>query len=130
MTYDAPNAYPDAKPPIDGGGSVSRDEQATLNELVEVLSAHPRGLRRWSVMRAIRASRTRRGRNISQKFEDEVERTFRRNCSSGADTHPPAPGGALFYRPKETAGEVWAIVRAAVASPSADTPHPLSAEPA
>ena len=128
MTYDAPNAVLEPKPPTDAGGPLSRDERAILDELVEVLSAHPRGLRRWSVMRAIRASRTRRGREIPQKFEDEVERTFRRHCSGVTELQSAVPSGALFYRPKETAGEVWAIARAA--SPLATAPHPLSARPA
>lgn len=128
MTYDAPNTAVEPKPPTDGGGPLSRDEQVTLNELVEVLSAHPRGLRRWSVMRSIRASRTRRSRDIPHKFEDEVERIFRRHCD-GAETRSATRGAALFYRPKETAGEVWAIARTESASPPAAAPHPLSATP-
>ncbi|MEI9988396.1 MAG: hypothetical protein WDM86_00010 [Rhizomicrobium sp.] len=100
------------KPPTDSGGSLSRSERVTLDELVEVLSARPGGLRRWSVMRAIRASRTRRGRDIPQKFEDEVERAFRRHCADSAEMRSAPPGRVLFYRPKETAGEVWAVLPA------------------
>jgi hypothetical protein len=112
MAYDAPIDSAEPKLAIDGGGVVSGDERATLDELVEVLSAHPRGLRRWSVMRAMRTSRTRRGRDIPHKFEDEVERIFRRRCVDGAVPPSMAPGVTLFYRPKETAGEVWAVLPA------------------
>jgi hypothetical protein len=112
MGHDTQDASAELKPPTDDVGSMSRGERVILNEIVEVLSAHPRGRRRWSVMRAIRASRVRLGRDIPHKFEDEVERTFRRHCSGSAEPHPLAPRNALFYRPKETAGEVWAILPA------------------
>ena len=126
MTYIAPIASMEPTPQT---AALSRNERAILDELVEVLSAHPRGVRRWVVMRSIRASRTKRGRDIPHKFEDEVERTFRRHCSTGTEPHPAQPGGARFYRPKETAGEVWAIIPMAVTDPPAATPHPMSAEP-
>ena len=71
-----------------------------VQELVNVLKPHVRGLRRWSVMRAMRENRKRLSRDIPPKFEVEVERVFRR-FSSGPN--------ATFYRPSETAGEVWAI---------------------
>ena len=128
MSCDATNASLKPKPPTEGGGPLSRDEQATLNELVEVLSAHPRGLRRWSVMRSIRASRTRRARHIPHKFEDEVERMFRRHCDGG-ETRSATQGAALFCRTKETAGEVWAIARTVMAGPPAAPPHPPSSKP-
>jgi len=71
-----------------------------VQELVTVLKPHARGLRRWSVMRAMRENRKRQSRDVPPKFEVEVERVFRR-FSSGPN--------ATFYRPSETAGEVWAI---------------------
>ena len=71
-----------------------------VGELVAVLKAHPRGLRRWSVMRAMRENRKRRSLEVSPRFEVEVERVFRK--FSGA----PNP---TFCRPAETAGEVWAL---------------------
>ncbi|HEY0281188.1 MAG TPA: hypothetical protein VGC27_01025 [Rhizomicrobium sp.] len=88
-----------------------RADQPILSELIKVLTAHPGGLRRWSVMRAIRNDRERASREIPQKFEDEVERTFRRFCADadGAKTRICDPTEALFYRPREKAGEVWAI---------------------
>jgi hypothetical protein len=88
-----------------------RADQPILSELIKVLTPHPGGLRRWSVMRAIRNERERASRDISQKFEDEVERTFRRFCADaeGAKTRTCDPTEALFYRPREKAGEVWAI---------------------
>ncbi|MEJ0042623.1 MAG: hypothetical protein WDM81_10600 [Rhizomicrobium sp.] len=98
MTYETSNDSSFGAP-----GPVSRSEQAVLDELVEVLSTRPGGLRRWSVMRAIRASRSRRGQDIPQKFEDEVERAFRRHCADAAETRSAPPGRVLFYRPKETA---------------------------
>jgi hypothetical protein len=89
-----------------------RTDSPILNELVKVLAPCPAGLRRWSVMRAIRKERERTGRDIPQKFEDEVERTFRRFCAAAdhAKTGPNDGGEALFYRPREKAGEVWAII--------------------
>jgi hypothetical protein len=89
-----------------------RSDQPVLRELVEVLSAHPGGLRRWSVMRAIRKLRDSAMRDIPQKFEDEVERTFRHYCADtdNSKVRGCAPEDALFYRPKEKAGEVWAII--------------------
>jgi hypothetical protein len=89
-----------------------RADQPVLLELVKVLSQHPGGLRRWSVMRAIRKLRESAGRDIPQKFEDEVERTFRRYCadSDNSKIRNCAPEDALFFRPKEKAGEVWAVI--------------------
>jgi hypothetical protein len=89
----------------------SRTSYSHLRDLVEVLSEHPSGLRRWSVMRAMRSRREHAGLEVPQKFEDEVERAFRNKCVSdvpaGAPERPDPR--ALFYRPKERAGEVWAV---------------------
>ena len=76
-----------------------------LVELTKVLAAHPRGLRRWSVMRAIRKDRESASREIPHKLEDDVERIFRRFCADQGC----AAKDAFFYRPKETAGEVWVV---------------------
>ncbi len=75
-----------------------------------MLRLHSRGLRRWSVMRAMRDNRNRQSRDIPQKFEDDIERVFRRFCADG-DTAGLgcAVEQAPFYRPRETAGEVWAL---------------------
>jgi hypothetical protein len=90
----------------------SRSEIPYVVDLIRVLHAQPAGLRRWSVMRAIRKIRETGNRPIPQKFEDEVERAFRKFC---VDADPARNGGrpqetALFFKPKEKAGEVWAIL--------------------
>jgi len=85
-------------------------EHAHLRDLSEVLLAHPVGLRRWSVMRAIRTRCQRSGAEISLKLEDDVERLFRRFCSEENDSIASCSSEtALFYRPSERAGEVWAV---------------------
>jgi hypothetical protein len=77
-------------------------EMGLTVDLIEVLRAHPSGLRRWSVMRAMRNLHEAAGRSVPQKFEDDIERVFRRLSSAeGQD--------AVFYRPSERAGEVWAL---------------------
>ncbi len=83
-------------------------EPSILSELVAVLAPHPGGLRRWSVMRAIRENRGRSARTTSLKFEIEVERVFRSSCSNCGDM-TRNPQTALFYRPEGKAGEVWAV---------------------
>jgi len=86
-------------------------EQRTVVDLISVLRPHRRGLRRWSVMRALRTRREAAGRSIPLKFEDDVERAFRKLCA-GAEAFKSGNHGAeepLFYRPQERAGEVWAV---------------------
>jgi hypothetical protein len=81
-------------------------DAALLDELVAVLTPAPAGLRRWSVMNAIRKNRRAAGRDIGLKMESEVERAFRRFClADGARNN----ASARFRRPNETAGEVWAL---------------------
>ena len=83
-----------------------------LTELRAVLAAHPGGLRRWSVMRAIRKERERTGKDIPHSFEADVERTFRRFCADADKKHGgEAAAETFFFRPAEKAGEVWAILR-------------------
>jgi len=77
-----------------------------VEELVAALAPHPKGLRRWSVMRAIRKNREAQARDIPLKLEADVERTFRQFCR---DDGMRASSTALFCRPAEKAGEVWAL---------------------
>lgn len=102
--------------PVTGhGASMNSTVQTTagdpfvLDELVKVLSPHPGGLRRWSVMRAIRALRDRSQRPVSLKFEAEIERAFRSSCANWAGGKVPDSSNTLFYRPDGKAGEVWAV---------------------
>jgi len=83
--------------------------QSYLLDLVCVLIDTPVGLRRWSVMRAIRKRRMIAGEEPSFKLEDEVERVFRRNCADETLPGSCKPEHALFHRPKDRAGEVWAV---------------------
>jgi hypothetical protein len=91
----------------------AESSNAILAEIIAALAPHPGGLRRWSVMRAIRRKREAVSRDIPLKFEADVERIFRQFCSDIADPgmRRTAAGEALFYRPKEKAGEVWALHR-------------------
>ena len=83
-----------------------RPRPTIVEELVAALAPHPRGLRRWSVMRAIRKSREAVSRDIPLKLEADVERAFRQFCRND---DMRAPGKVLFFRPAEKAGEVWAL---------------------
>jgi len=77
-----------------------------VEELIAALAPHPRGLRRWSVMRAIRKSREAVARAIPLKLESDVERPFRQFCRNDGTRDE---GTVLFCRPAEKAGEVWAL---------------------
>jgi hypothetical protein len=81
-------------------------DDTSLAELIIVLTAAPAGLRRWSVMRAMRKLAERHNREIAPKFENDVERVFRFYCEN-ADG--PSSNEKFFYRPKEKAGDVWAV---------------------
>lgn len=86
-------------------------ERSILVELIKVLTPYPGGLRRWSVMQAIRKDREHAAHEIRPNFEDEVERIFRRFCADEkvSKTGTCIREDTLFYRPKDKAGEVWAI---------------------
>jgi hypothetical protein len=83
-----------------------KEDQSYLHDLTEVLRAHPGGLRRWSVMRAMRARRS--ASEITPRFEDDVERVFRRNCKEESIRISGDNGIKRFHRPENKAGEVWA----------------------
>jgi hypothetical protein len=88
-----------------------RSEDPYIVGLIKVLRQHPAGLRRWSVMRAMRRRWDDSGRETTQKFEDEVERAFRRMCvdTDLVKNRECTDATALFFRPEERAGEVWAV---------------------
>lgn len=86
-----------------------RSQPTILAELIDVLRGHPKGLRRWSVMRSMRDSRKRQSRDIPAKFEADIERIFRRYCADDKNFRVCGADEAPFYRPAETAGEVWAL---------------------
>ena len=92
-----------------------------VEEIVAALAPHPKGLRRWSVMRSIRKNREAVSRDIPLKLEADVERAFRQFCSNDGMR---ANGTALFCRPAEKAGEVWAL--APVAANTDEAPLPES----
>jgi hypothetical protein len=85
-------------------------DQALVHDLISVLSQHPTGLRRWTLMRSMRALSEKAHREVTPKFEDDVERAFRHHCE-GDSVHAALRDkpAALFYRPKESVGEVWAV---------------------
>jgi len=84
----------------------ARFDRSLLNDLIAVLQENKAGLRRWSVMRAMRTRRARTGQEITPKFEDHVEFLFREYCV----TDPPRENETRpFFRPKDKAGEVWAV---------------------
>ncbi len=97
-----------------GADLAARDlrlDRSYVADLIGILARHPSGLRRWSVMRALRKVREGAGREIPQKFEDEVERTFRRFCANSelSKSAERMSETVLFFRPPERAGEVWAV---------------------
>ena len=94
---------------------LSHEELSHLLRLIQVLLPHPGGLRRWSVMRAIRSLHEKSALEVPLKFEDEIERVFRRHGGDGSGTVGSGPTSQLdaaarfFCRPKDRAGEVWAV---------------------
>jgi hypothetical protein len=95
-----------------GGARPRSYDPSYVTELIDALLQHPGGLRRWSVMRSIRRARENAQRDIPLKFEDEIERAFRKFCAESDTAKVPSPvtTDALFFRPKDKAGEVWAVI--------------------
>lgn len=109
MTFEA--APPEIPVPCetDSARRKLRTEQCYVADLIKTLRPRRQGLRRWSVMRAMRIRREAAGLPIPQKFEDDVERVFRGLCADAIRNGNDSAAGALFYRPEERAGEVWAV---------------------
>jgi len=60
-------------------------------------------------MRAMRKAWESAQQEVSLKFEDEVERNFRYfSADDDCAKSPERTGDALFFRPSDKAGEVWA----------------------
>jgi hypothetical protein len=93
-----------------GGSRPWRANVTVVTELAKLLLAHPGGLRRWSVMRAMRRAWEGAQQEVSQKFEDEVERNFRYfSADDDCAKYPERGHDAIFFRPSDKAGEVWAV---------------------
>jgi hypothetical protein len=60
MSYEIYRRAMDAAPEL----SPAARDNPLVGELVAVLARHPAGLRRWSVMRAVRQAREAKGRDI------------------------------------------------------------------
>ena len=87
MTQDMRLNLPDWSDTPDSFRREQDANQLILRELIAALKPHPRGLRRWSVMRAIRADRNRISRDIPLKFESDVESVFRKFSADAMDAH-------------------------------------------
>jgi len=87
--HDERSAHAAQMRPADSG-------QSYLLDLVRILLAYPAGLRRWSVMRAVRRRRVMGGEEPSFKLEDETERVFRKNCAGES-----LPGGSTAEDKKQ-----------------------------
>ena len=111
MIHDRPMILPQRVDHGDMPGQGQDPHQPILRELIAALKPHPRGLRRWSVMRAIRVARHRGSRDIPLKFEADVESVFRKFSADAIDAHARVctVENAPFCRPHNTAGEVWAL---------------------
>lgn len=111
MTYQNGGTTPFDERDVASNVHKRRSEHAYIVDLIKVLRQNPAGLRRWSVMRAMRRRWDDSGRQTTQKFEDEVERSFRRMCidTDLIKNRECTDKTALFFRPEERAGEVWAV---------------------
>jgi hypothetical protein len=89
----------------------TQTDRLYLLDLIRVLRPHAAGLRRWSVMRRIRAHRESTGLPVEQRMEDAVERVFRNNCGDAEKfkRRDSSPESALFYWPQGKLGGIWAV---------------------
>ncbi len=88
-----------------------QEDRLYLLDLIRVLKPHAAGLRRWSVMRKIRAYREAAGFPSGHRMEDTIERLFRNHCADAAKfkRRDTAPDTALFFWPQGKLGGVWAV---------------------
>jgi hypothetical protein len=95
-----------------------RPDNHYVLDLIEVLQAFPSGRRRWSIMQAIRANRTKAGLSIPHQIEDDVERAFLDNCADAESfkKRNRTPVHALFYWPQGKTAGMWAVYTDRVAA--------------
>ena len=85
---------------LDRSPSRMRADQTLLLDLIAVLTANKAGLRRWSVMRAMRQRAEKANREVTPKFEDDVERAFGiQALFSGHGAYTPPYDAPDFGRP-------------------------------
>ena len=69
VIFDEHRLHDGLRQGADADAHRTRSDQGILSELIKVLTPHPSGLRRWSVMRAIRKDREKADRKKEQESQ-------------------------------------------------------------